>query len=69
MRGWRRYSVPVTTNILTFDSRYPDVDRISLVENFRSSEGVVLTARDFIAKNNTRLPKAMKPASAQAYGK
>lgn len=61
---WRGSDVQ---NILTFDSRYSGVDRISLEENFRSSDGVVETARDFIAKNAARLPKAMKPTNAQAY--
>jgi ATP-dependent DNA helicase UvrD/PcrA len=61
---WRGSDVE---NILTFDSRYPEVDRVSLEENFRSSDGVVETARDFIAQNTTRLPKAMKPTNAQSY--
>jgi DNA helicase-2/ATP-dependent DNA helicase PcrA len=61
---WRGSDVD---NILTFDKRYPGVDRISLEENFRSSDGVVETARDFIAQNITRLPKAMKPTAAQAF--
>src|SRR5207247_2953281 len=42
---WRGSDVQ---NILTFDSRYAGVERISLEENFRSSNGVVETARDFI---------------------
>ena len=54
-------------NILTFSERYPSVDQIPLEENFRSSEGIVKTARPFIEKNKARLPKAMKPASAQTY--
>jgi DNA helicase-2/ATP-dependent DNA helicase PcrA len=54
-------------NILTFDRRYPAVERISLEENFRSSDGVVETARGFIAQNGNRLPKEMKPTGAQAY--
>jgi ATP-dependent DNA helicase UvrD/PcrA len=61
---WRGSDVE---NILTFDSRYAGVERISLEENFRSSDGVVETARDFIAQNTARLPKAMKPTSAQTY--
>ena len=54
-------------NILTFDNRYPVVDRISLEENFRSSEGVVETARAFIEQNSARVPKAMTPTGAQPY--
>jgi DNA helicase-2/ATP-dependent DNA helicase PcrA len=54
-------------NILTFDQRYPSVDRVTLDDNFRSSEGIVETARAFIEQNAERLPKAMKPAGGQAY--
>lgn len=61
---WRGSDVQ---NILTFDRRYPAVERISLEENFRSSDGVVETARGFIAQNGNRLPKEMKPTGAQAY--
>jgi DNA helicase-2/ATP-dependent DNA helicase PcrA len=52
-------------NILTFDRRYPEVEQIPLEENFRSSEGVVETARAFIEQNGARLAKAMKPTGAQ----
>lgn len=61
---WRGSDVQ---NILTFDKRYPDVDRISLEENFRSSDEIVETARVFIAQNAQRLPKEMKPTGAQSY--
>ena len=54
-------------NILTFDRRYPAVEQIPLEENFRSSDGVVETARTFIEQNNARLSKAMKPTGAQPY--
>jgi DNA helicase II / ATP-dependent DNA helicase PcrA len=60
---WRGSDVQ---NILTFDKRYPDVGRISLEENFRSSDGIVETARAFIAQNRDRLAKEMKPTGAQA---
>src|SRR5262249_5872548 len=53
--------------ILTFDNRYPEVEQIPLEENFRSSEGIVETARAFIAQNAVRLAKAMKPTGAQSY--
>jgi len=54
---WRGSDV---ANILTFDRHYPEVEQISLEENFRSSEGVVETARTFIEQNSARLAKAMK---------
>lgn len=60
---WRGSNVQ---NILNFDTRYPGVEQISLEENFRSSDGVVETARAFIAQNGHRLPKEMKPTGAQA---
>src|SRR5271166_4269339 len=60
---WRGSDVQ---NILTFDKRYPAVGRISLEDNFRSSDGIVETARAFIAQNRDRLPKEMKPTGAQA---
>jgi DNA helicase-2/ATP-dependent DNA helicase PcrA len=52
-------------SILTFEQRYPQVEQIPLEENFRSSEGVVETARVFIEQNSGRLAKAMKPTGAQ----
>jgi len=54
-------------NILTFVGRYPHVDQIPIEENFRSSDGVVETARPFIEQNAARLKKAMKPTGAQPY--
>jgi DNA helicase-2/ATP-dependent DNA helicase PcrA len=60
---WRGSDVQ---NILTFANRYPDVTKIPLEENFRSSDGVIETARDFITLNTVRLSKAMKPTAAQA---
>jgi DNA helicase-2/ATP-dependent DNA helicase PcrA len=61
---WRGSDVD---NILKFDERYPSVTPIRLEENFRSSEGVVETARVFIEQNRVRLKKAMKPTGAQPY--
>ena len=46
---WRGSDVD---NILTFAQRYPAVDQISIEENFRSSEGVVETARPFIEQEH-----------------
>lgn len=54
-------------NILSFSSRYSNVDQVRLEDNYRSSKGVVETARAFIAQNTERLPKAMQPTNAQAY--
>src|SRR5207244_1161315 len=45
---WRGSDVD---NILTFDRRYRDVDQIPLEENFRSSDGIVETARAFVEQN------------------
>ena len=42
---WRGSDV---RNILSFEDRYPGVTQVRLEENFRSSEGVVAVARDFI---------------------
>lgn len=60
---WRGSDVE---NILTFDQRYPGVDQIPIEENFRSSDGIVETARVFIEQNTARITKAMKPTGAQA---
>jgi DNA helicase-2/ATP-dependent DNA helicase PcrA len=61
---WRGSDVQ---DILTFKTRYQEVEQIALEENFRSSDGVVDTARTFIAQNGNRLPKEMKPTGAQAF--
>ena len=61
---WRGSDVD---NILTFAQRYPAVDQIPIEENFRSSEGIVETARPFIEQNTERLPKAMKRTGVQPY--
>ena len=50
---------------MTFQERYPDVTPIRLEENFRSSAGIIETARDFVAKLGNRLEKEMQPAGAQ----
>ena len=61
---WRGSDVE---NILAFAKRYRPVDQIPIEENFRSSDGIVETARPFIEQNSARLPKAMKPTQAQPY--
>ena len=53
------------TNIVTFSQRYSAVEQIQLNTNFRSSPGVIHTARTFVEENKTRLPKAMTPAGSQ----
>ena len=60
---WRGSDVE---NILCFADRYPDVKQIRLDDNFRSSEGVVETAREFIEQNPDRLDKKMVAAGSQA---
>ena len=61
---WRGSDV---RNILSFKTRYPHVKQVKLEENFRSSEGIVSVAREFIRNVVQRLPKEMKAASAQVY--
>jgi DNA helicase-2/ATP-dependent DNA helicase PcrA len=61
---WRGSDVQ---NILTFSDRYAGVRQVRLEENFRSSEGVIAVARDFIRQIIRRLPKEMKETQAQAY--
>jgi DNA helicase-2/ATP-dependent DNA helicase PcrA len=54
-------------NMLTFDKRYTKAHQIRLEANFRSSEGIIETARTFIEQNAGRLPKQMKPGNTQPY--
>jgi DNA helicase-2/ATP-dependent DNA helicase PcrA len=61
---WRGSDV---RNILNFENRYPGVTQVRLEENFRSSEGVVAVAREFIRQVLRRLPKEMKTTRAQDY--
>ena len=61
---WRGSDVD---NIRTFAQRYPAVDQIPIEENFRSSDGIVETARPFIEQNAARLQKAMKRTGVQPY--
>lgn len=63
---WRGSDV---SNILSFKDRYPAVHQVRLQENFRSSEGVIDVAREFIKQNDERLDKAMVPTAAQPYDK
>lgn len=61
---WRGSDV---RNILDFERRYENVIQVKLEENFRSSEGVVAVARDFIRQLQRRLPKEMKATAAQEF--
>lgn len=53
--------------ILHFKKRYPGVKQVRLQENFRSSEGIVETARRFIERNTGRLEKKMVHTGAQKH--
>jgi DNA helicase-2/ATP-dependent DNA helicase PcrA len=61
---WRGSDV---RNILSFEDRYPGATQVRLEENFRSSEGVVAVAREFVRQVVRRLPKEMKTTGAQEY--
>ena len=61
---WRGSSV---RGILDFESRYPDVKQVRIEDNFRSSEGVIETAKEFVEHISHRLAKSMTFADAQPY--
>ncbi len=62
---WRGSDV---NNIIEFLKRYPKVRQVPLNENFRSSTGIVLSARHVVENNNPqRLPKKMESTEAQPY--
>lgn len=61
---WRGSDV---ANILGFEEHYDEVTQIRLEENFRSSEGIIAVAREFIRSIDQRLPKEMKATAAQRY--
>jgi len=54
-------------NILGFQHRYPDVTYVNMADNFRSSSGVVNTARQIASRNHKRLYKKMTSKNAQPY--
>ena len=54
-------------NILGFQHRYPNVTYVNMTDNFRSSSGVVNTARQIASRNPKRLPKKMTSKNAQSY--
>ena len=53
--------------IIDFKNRYPETETIALQSNFRSSIGVVDTARRFVEKISNRIDKHMTPASDMNY--
>jgi len=55
------------TNIVGFADRYAGVQRIAMGENFRSSEGVVESARQVAERNSGRLEKRAQSAGAQEF--
>lgn len=62
---WRGSDV---SNIIDFANRYPKVMQVPLNDNYRSSSGIVLAARQVIENNNPgRLPKQMESTDAQPY--
>ncbi len=61
---WRGSDVQ---NIIRFTDRYSNVKTERLNENFRSSKGVVLTARRIIEQNPDRLEKKMESTEAQPF--
>lgn len=54
-------------NILGFSQRFPGVKSIALADNFRSSRGVVETARRLAERNANRLPKRMESQQRQPF--
>jgi DNA helicase-2/ATP-dependent DNA helicase PcrA len=54
-------------NILGFRDRYPGVVQIAMGDNFRSSIGVVDSARRVVEKNTKRLCKTMTSRGMQPY--
>ena len=63
---WRGSEV---SNIITFADRYQSVRKVTLAENFRSSEGVVEVGRSIAERipPPNRLPKAMVRAGHQTW--
>lgn len=54
-------------NIINFTGRYPAVSAITLNENFRSSVGIVESARQVVERNPERLSKRMESTDAQPW--
>ena len=56
-----------TTNILSFNSRYPQAKVVKIQENYRSSEGITSVANRFVKQNKNRIDKEI--ISTKPYGK
>jgi len=54
-------------NIVGFAQRYPAVFQVPLDDNFRSSKGVVETARGVVERNDGRLSKRMRSQEQQIF--
>ena len=54
-------------NILNFANRYPNVYKIPMAENFRSSKGIVETAKSVVERNTVRLPKDIISKEKQSF--
>lgn len=61
---WRGSDVE---NIIHFSRRYAGVKSVRLDDNFRSSKGIVLAARQVIERNPDRLSKKMESTNAQRH--
>lgn len=61
---WRGSEI---SNIVRFARRYPNVVEVTLNENFRSSVGVVESARQVVERNPERLRKRMETTDAQPW--
>ena len=62
---WRGSDV---SNIIEFAKRYPKVKPVPLNDNYRSSSGIVLAARQVVENNNpARLSKKMESTDAQPF--
>lgn len=70
--GWRGANL---SNILEFESDYPDVSVVFLEQNYRSSKAILRTASQLIKHNRKRKPKRLltendegRPVALSAYG-
>ena len=61
---WRGSDV---SNIIEFSDRYKPVSTARLEDNFRSTSGIVETARLVVTKIGKRLPKTMRSAKVQTF--
>jgi DNA helicase-2/ATP-dependent DNA helicase PcrA len=54
------------SNILRFQSRYPDAKTYRLEQNYRSQPGILALANDNIRHNEQRLPKDLRPTRSDS---